>query len=184
MSISPPSDIVLDVARAADPVRYKEAAEKLTRLAFDRTQESLSADAASAFDNALADVGEELAEKVNLAPRPIIQMPFDAAEAMARLKTETALSSGMTVATAAAGGAAETYRGFEAMFLSGFVESVLPKGSNAVFGAGSAGQIWRSMLAEQIAAQMAQSGGIGIADQLQASAEKTAAQSADANNSA
>ena len=29
MSISPPSDIVLDVARAADPARYREAAAKL-----------------------------------------------------------------------------------------------------------------------------------------------------------
>jgi len=33
MSISPPSDIVLDVARAADPTRYAEAAARLTRAA-------------------------------------------------------------------------------------------------------------------------------------------------------
>ena len=31
MSISPPSDIVLDVARAADPARVQEAAAKLSQ---------------------------------------------------------------------------------------------------------------------------------------------------------
>lgn len=169
MSISPPSDIVLDVARAADPVRYKEAAERLHQLSFGQTQASLSADAASAFDSALADAADVPA----LAPLPIIQMPFDAVAAMTRLKTDTALSSGMTVPSA--GGSAETFRTFEAMFLANFVETMLPKQSDAIFGAGSAGQIWRSMLAEQIAAQMADGGGVGIADQLRKSSAETPA---------
>ena len=33
MSISPPTDIVLDVARAADPTRYTQAAARLNRTA-------------------------------------------------------------------------------------------------------------------------------------------------------
>ena len=31
MSITPPSDIVMDVARAADPARYQEATAKLSQ---------------------------------------------------------------------------------------------------------------------------------------------------------
>jgi Rod binding domain-containing protein len=54
------------------------------------------------------------------------------------------------------------------MVLSSFVESMLPQSSEAVFGAGSAGQIWKSMMAQQIATQLAKSGGIGIADRMQA----------------
>ncbi len=178
MSISPPSDIVLDVARAADPTRYKQAAQKLSELAFARTQGAQSPDAASAFDSALADAGNDPVKKAKLTPRPIIQMPFDADTAMMRLKSDTALSSGMSVSTATAGSAKDSYQGFEAMFLSNFVESILPKDSAGLFGTGSAGQIWRSMLAEKIAGQMAKAGGIGIADQLASAETKAAAPSA------
>ena len=63
---------------------------------------------------------------------------------------------------------ASPYRRFEAMVLSGFVEQLLPKSSATLFGAGTAGQVWRSMLAERIADEVAKSGGIGIAQHLAA----------------
>jgi Rod binding domain-containing protein len=47
-----------------------------------------------------------------------------------------------------------------------FVESMLPKDAEQVFGKGSAGNIWRSMMAEQIGNEMAKGKGIGIAQQL------------------
>ena len=47
-----------------------------------------------------------------------------------------------------------------------FVESMLPKDASDVFGKGTAGTIWRSMLAEQIGNEMAKGNGIGIAKQL------------------
>ena len=44
----------------------------------------------------------------------------------------------------------------------------MPKQSSALFGTGTAGDVWKSMLAEQIAAEMARAGGIGIAEHLKA----------------
>ncbi len=84
-----------------------------------------------------------------------------------------------TMATATPGktqpsDAARAYRGFEAMTLATFIESAMPDDSAAVFGSGTAGNVWKSMLAEQIANQMAKAGGIGLADQL-AAFEKRAA---------
>ncbi|MCK9908109.1 rod-binding protein [Microbacteriaceae bacterium K1510] len=58
------------------------------------------------------------------------------------------------------------YRKFEAFVLQMFVETMLPQNANDVFGKGTAGTIWRSMLAEQLGNEMAKGGGIGIAKQL------------------
>ena len=45
---------------------------------------------------------------------------------------------------------------------------MLPKESEEVFGKGTAGGVWKSMLAEQLGAQLAKGKGIGIAKQLAA----------------
>jgi peptidoglycan hydrolase FlgJ len=55
---------------------------------------------------------------------------------------------------------------FEAFFVQTAVESMLPKNAENVFGSGTAGDIWRSMLAEQIAAEIARGMKFGIAEQL------------------
>ena len=55
---------------------------------------------------------------------------------------------------------------FESFFLRNFVETMLPEKDTSFFGSGTAGQIWKSMLAERIGDEMAASGGIGIADML------------------
>jgi Rod binding domain-containing protein len=143
MSISPPQDIILDVAKAADPARYRLAVERLNRLAPSR---------GPAFETLLA--------------APVDEMPPTTAAAARPLRVATA-SHGVPAA------AAKAYRGFEAMALSTFIEAALPQDGSAVFGAGTAGGVWKSMLAEQIAMQMAKSGGIGIADQLAAQAQRT-----------
>ena len=62
----------------------------------------------------------------------------------------------------------EVYRKFEAFILQTFVETMLPKESEEVFGKGTAGGVWKSMLAEQLGAQLAKGNGIGIAKQLAA----------------
>jgi hypothetical protein len=61
----------------------------------------------------------------------------------------------------------EVYRKFEAFILQSFVDTMLPKDSE-VFGKGTAGGVWKSMLAEQLGNQLAQGKGIGIARQLAA----------------
>jgi len=59
----------------------------------------------------------------------------------------------------------ETYRKFEAMVLQNFIKTMLPD-SDEVYGKGSSGEIWKGMMAEQIASEIAREGGIGIADKL------------------
>ncbi|GGD27655.1 rod-binding protein [Aureimonas glaciei] len=52
---------------------------------------------------------------------------------------------------------------FESFVLRTFVESMLPQEDTSYFGTGTAGKIWKSMLAERIGEEMAKGGGIGIA---------------------
>ncbi len=63
-------------------------------------------------------------------------------------------------------GELEPLQRFESFVLRSFVESMLPDKNTSFFGTGTAGQIWKSMLAEKIGDEMAASGGIGIADML------------------
>lgn len=131
MSINPPTDIVLDVVRAADPARRAEAAGRLVRLA-----------------NEGGDFTATL-DEVNPVP------------------TRSVAVAEVSRAKAGPADAAKAYQGFEGMVLSTFVEYAFPKDSTA-FGAGMAGSVWRSMLAQQIGAEMAAGGGIGIADSIAA----------------
>ena len=131
MSVQPPSDIVLDVARAADPGRYQAAVTKLTQAS------------PGTFADALGAAG----------------IP-----AAAQSSPDTVLTRFRTAATLPAPRAKGTpAQQFEAFVLQTFVESMLPQGASAVFGKGNAGSIWKSMLAEQLGAQLAKVGGIGIA---------------------
>jgi hypothetical protein len=63
-------------------------------------------------------------------------------------------------------GVPAVYRKFEAVVLQSFIEAMLPQQAEKVFGKGTAGSIWRSMLAEQLGNQLARSGGVGIAKSL------------------
>jgi hypothetical protein len=127
MSISPPSDIVLDVARAADPTRYAQAAARLSRVADGPTEQ---------FPEILADLPPPAATP---AGPPRIK-PGDA------------------------------YQEFEAMVLATMIEATIPDQLTSVFGSGTAGDVWKSMLAEQLGAEMAKAGGVGLARQLREAA--------------
>lgn len=59
------------------------------------------------------------------------------------------------------------YQKFESFVLQSFVQSMLPSDNESFYGGGTAGNIWRSMLAEQLGDQLARSGGIGIAKMLE-----------------
>ena len=80
----------------------------------------------------------------------------------------SASESSVTVSAASVGDAApdkslEVYQRFEAMILQNFVGSMLPKDSEQLYGEGTAGDIWKGMMAEQLGAVLAKGGGIGIA---------------------
>lgn len=62
--------------------------------------------------------------------------------------------------------APESFKRFEAMVLQTFIQNMLPKEGAAVYGKGMAGEMWKSMMAENLAKVMAERGGIGIADRM------------------
>ncbi len=138
MAINPPSDIVMDVVRAADPTGIEQAQAKLkaNRAAFEATS--------------LADSGNGFASAVSILNR-------DSASAM-RGQTTTGAGDSEKVPA--------TYRKFEAMVLQNFVKSMMPSEDENVYGKGLAGDTWKSMMAEQIGDVVAKSGGIGIAASL------------------
>ncbi|QRM54258.1 rod-binding protein [Sinorhizobium sp. BG8] len=137
MAISPPSDLVLDVVRAADPAEVQQAQAKLksNRAAFEATS---LAEAGNGFNAAVGILNRDSASTVS--------------------------ATGSAKATDKA--VPETYRKFEAMVLQNFVKSMLPAESEDVYGKGTAGEIWRGMMAEQIGDVIAKGGGIGIAETL------------------
>lgn len=121
MAISPPSDIVLDVARAAGPADIAEARAALAKRAGGAS-----------------------------APFTVSETPM--------------LSR--TAADKAQSGDATKFKRFEAMVLQTFIQNMLPKDTEGVYGKGLAGDMWKSQLAEHIADVMAERGGIGIARSL------------------
>ncbi|ASY55308.1 MULTISPECIES: rod-binding protein [Sinorhizobium] len=137
MAISPPSDLVLDVVRAADPAEVQEAQARLksNRAAFQATS--------------LAENGKGFAAAVSV---------LNSSEGSTGLGDISNRVEPKKVP--------ETYRKFEAMVLQNFVKSMLPSESENVFGKGTSGEVWKGMMAEQIANVLADGGGIGIADRM------------------
>ena len=142
MSISPPSDIVLDVVRAADPVRAGQAAARLTR--------ARPADAAA-----------------------FASLMDDGADASSTLPPDVALAATGPAPQKRPANSAEAFQQFEAMTLATMIESAMPADDSGVYGSGTAGSVWKSMMAEQLGKQMAKAGGIGLAAQLERSAAAT-----------
>ncbi len=55
---------------------------------------------------------------------------------------------------------------FEALYLKQMLEEMMPKDSSALFGEGTAGSVWRSMLADSMATTLSKTGTIGIAQMI------------------
>ena len=139
MSIAPPSDIILDVAQAADPLKLQAATSKLARAA---------ATGANSFDAALASSGTAPAMAAP-GTRPVL-LPV-ATGGLARLPLESKQTT--------------TDRKFEAMVLQNFIENIMPKDPE-LFGNKESADMCRTLMAEQIANQIARTGAIGIAKSL------------------
>jgi flagellar protein FlgJ len=139
MSFNPRSDVVLEVLNAADPARARLAAERL---------EALGAGASAPVGDFAADL--DRAAQASAAPIPSAGLA-DARQAFA---------------AAAPDGAARAKVEFETMLVNSFVGEMLPKDAGSVFGEGTAGDMWRSMLSEQISRQIARSGALGLSRRL------------------
>ena len=134
MAISPPSDLGLDVVRAADPTQVQEAQARLraNRAAFRATS--------------LAEAGQGFSSTLHAAN------PHEGSTGLGDINNR-----------AKAEKVPAQYRKFEGMVLQKFVADMLPKDNAEVFGKGTAGDVWKGMMAEQIANVIAQGNGIGIA---------------------
>lgn len=138
MAISTPSDLVLDVVRAADPSQVAAA------------QEQMKTNRANFLATSLAEKGEGFGATVDILNRTTNAARV---EATAQHKDED-------------GKVPRVYRNFEAVYLTNFVQTMLPSESEEVYGKGNAGEMWKSMMAEQIGSVLSESGGVGIADQM------------------
>ncbi len=140
MGFNPTTDVVLDVLNAADPARASLAAERLQALASGAPASDFTAN----LDKAAAAAAAKAPQPPGLA---------NARQAFAD-------------ATLASSPEAKAKVELEAMTLNSFVGEMLPKDSPALFGQGTAGEIWRSMLSEQISRQIAKSGELGLSRRL------------------
>ena len=129
MSIAPASDILLDMAHAAEPSRARAALARLTGDSSVSFTQLLDARATS--------------EKQPVTRSSVTLASLDAGAPRAGRKLPAPVE-------------------LEAFFLQNFIELVLPK-DESLFGGGVAGESWRSMMAEQMARNIAVSGGIGLA---------------------
>jgi hypothetical protein len=136
LAINPPGDIILGVARAADPSTYQVAADRLARIA----------GSAHAGEGAQPSVPAATAPAQSM-PRPVSVLAADRRPGQLP-------------------GAADALSQFEAFVLQSFVQAMLPKHADNVFGRGTAGEVWKSMMAEMLAGELARSGRVGIARQI------------------
>ena len=142
MAIQPPSDILLDVAAAADPTKVRAATARLAKLAADP----------AAIDK---DFGKALAAASNTGKAGLAAPASAPANLHAAAADAPTLKRGVTHK-------GDVYQKFEAVLLQNFVESMLPKDDELYGGKETAGA-FRSMMAEQLANQISKAGGIGIA---------------------
>lgn len=147
MSISLASDLILDVARAADPQKASATTQALANGA---------AVSGQGFETALAE---------NLSASRFSRSSWSGGANLPDLSYKApaaAMNDGATPAQRAK-------IGLESLLLKEMVEHMLPADATEVFGAGVSGDVWRSMLAEKIADSVARSGALKIGERMFAS---------------
>jgi peptidoglycan hydrolase FlgJ len=190
MAIDPPSDIVLEVARAADPERAAAVARRLTKLA------APGGDPGADFAAALGQTSPATSAASATVAGALGQTNPGMSAASAAVAAALGQTSPATSAASAAVAGAPDMRArltniahvqsdkarqaqvqFEAVLLNSFVGEMLPKDAPAAYGQGLAGDMWRSMLADQVSRKIASSGSLGIGQRLFATHPMTASSS-------
>jgi hypothetical protein len=146
MAIKPSSDIVLEVLKAADPARAQAVTQRLVALGAGEP-----------------DAGDNFTRALDAAAQPAIDGGPPVAPYAGGVRDRLASLSPQAASDQKA---ARVQVEFEASILKTFVDAILPKNESDVYGQGEAGDIWKSMLADQIAKQIAKSGAFGISKRL------------------
>ena len=136
------SDLILDVANAADPVRRKMALERLENLGKTAPPDAIGSSFARHIDmNATGSTS---------------------AEPVASLRASLDNIHGHPMPQNGQSGLQK----FEAFILGNFIGLMMPKDNEAVYGKGMAGEMWQSLSAQYIGEAVAKRGGIGLASRL------------------
>jgi hypothetical protein len=133
MTIQPLSDIIMDVANAADPLRAAAAKQKLA--------EASGGDFASLLEGA---------------------SHLRAGTSWSEVSRARFFSDQTGRSLAAGDQSDEAKRGLETLIAKMLVETMLPKENAATFGHGTAGRVWRSLLADRLAEDLTRGKGLGI----------------------
>jgi hypothetical protein len=149
VAIRPPSDLVLDVAAAAHPARLKEAQARLEKVRADAPQEK---------------PGKEFEPRKTFEPEKEFNAALQAASAISAPRAVSPPPATFTEGKPQ--DKAKAMEKLEAFFLRTVVDEIMPKDAESVFGSGTAGSVWKSMLAEQVANELAKSARFGIAERL------------------
>lgn len=141
--MDPKTDILLGVSNAADPARIREAVGKLKELSGDKGE--FATMLASSKGWSTTSTGPE--------------------DALAAPSASMTPGSKVTVASNSTG-LSDVFNKLEAFIMQTFIQSMLPKDAPAVYGKGTAGDVWKGMLAEKMGNEVAKSGQLGIAKKL------------------
>jgi peptidoglycan hydrolase FlgJ len=178
MAISIVSDLVLDVVKAANPERARIAQAGLQRgqSVASAAQEFADAEKSVKRNPGIGrflstDIVGDVINAANPAKltNSIAKLagPSDAARVdMASLVLNASDPASATGSIKPVNPKEKAYEQFEASVLRNFVEEMLPKKTENVYGEGTAGNVWRSMQADFMSQELAKSGGIGIASTL------------------
>ncbi|WP_454916051.1 rod-binding protein [Xanthobacter sediminis] len=161
MGISPPTDLVVDVMQNARTERVREVVSKL---------KALSAGGSADFGTTMAKVGETGATAPQSADeqaraKALAMIPSGMAfsgTSLTTLQNAHALSHRSVGPSSTAQPHAAALKKFEGMVLAKFLDTMMPANSS-VFGSGTAGSTWKTMLTEKMGSAIADAGGIGIA---------------------
>ena len=133
MMLQPVSDLILDVANAADPQKAALTKQKLA--------EAAGGDFPHLFQTTAKSVGSSSWSD----------------------QARAGFFAGQTGKPLLAGDPAEqAKRGLETLIAKMLVENLLPKENAATFGHGTAGGVWRSMLADRLAEDLTRGQGLGM----------------------
>lgn len=137
MSIFPATDLVTEVAKAAEPARRNAAVARLSEIS------NATPNSVDGFATLVADRRDAPSTATpTITARPVM---IDAAATASRDIRS-----------------ADATQKFEAFIIQSSLEAILPKSEGGFFGRGTAGDVWRSMIAEQIGDQIAKAGGLGL----------------------
>jgi hypothetical protein len=134
VALNLPSDLVLEVAQAADPAAAQSVTSRLMRLG-----------------GVTAGQGDEFSQVINGLKSPAASID----KTLPATGPEIGDQSGITRASTSK----QVYQQFEALVLQNLFELMMPQDTEGVFGKGTAGEMWKSMLAQQIGQQVAKADG-------------------------